>query len=41
MGPECDHVIIVEQKKENLQVLCKCRVVQFLSGSEMCDSLAI
>jgi hypothetical protein len=36
-GPEWDHVIIVEQKKENLQVQCKCLVVQTLISSEMCD----
>ena len=28
----------LEQKKENLQVQCKCRVVQILSGLEMCDN---
>ena len=36
-GLEWDHVIIVEQEKESLKVQCKCRVVQILSSSEMCD----
>jgi hypothetical protein len=40
-GPEWDHVIIVEQKKENLQVQCKCRVVQILSSLEMCDKFGL
>jgi hypothetical protein len=40
-GPEWDHVIIVKQKKEHLQVQCKCRVVQILSSSEMCDKFGI
>jgi hypothetical protein len=40
-GPDWDHVIIVEQKKENLQVQCKCRVVQILSSSEMCDKFGL
>ena len=34
-GPEWDHVSIVEQKKENLQVQHNCRVVQILSSSKM------
>jgi len=38
-GPEWDHVIIVEQKKENFQVQHKCRVVRILSSSEMCDKI--
>jgi len=36
-GPEWDHVIVVEQKKEDLKVQCKCRFVQILSSLEMCD----
>ena len=36
-GPNWDHVIIVEQKKEKLQVQCKCHVLQILRSSEMCD----
>ena len=40
-GPEWDLVIIVEQKKENLQVQCKYRVVQILSSSEMCDKFGL
>jgi hypothetical protein len=40
-GLEWDHVIIVEQKKENLQVQCKCRAVQILSSSEMCDMFGL
>ena len=34
---EWDHVIIVEQTKEKIKVQCKCRVVQILSSSVMCD----
>jgi hypothetical protein len=37
MGLEWDHVIIVEHKKEKPKVQCKCRVVQILGSSEMCD----
>jgi hypothetical protein len=37
--PEWDHVIIVEQEKENLKVQCKCRVI--LSSSEMCAKLGL
>jgi len=40
-GLEWDHVIIVEQKKENLQVQCKCCVVQILSSSEICDKFGL
>ena len=40
-GSEWDHAIIVEQKKENLQVQCKCCVVQILSSSEMCDKFGL
>ena len=40
-GPEWDHVIIVEQKKEKLEVQCKCRVLQILSSSEMCDKFGL
>ena len=38
-GLEWDHVIIVEQEKQSLKVQCKCRVVQILSSSEMCDEI--
>jgi hypothetical protein len=41
MEPEWDHVIIVEQKKENLQVQCKCRVAQIPSSSVMCDKFGL
>jgi hypothetical protein len=36
-GPEWEHVIIVEQKKENLKVQCRCCVVYMFSSSGMCD----
>ena len=39
--PEWDHVIIVEQEKENLKVQSKCHVIQILSSSEMCDKLGL
>jgi hypothetical protein len=40
-GPNWDHVIIVEQKKEKLKVHCKCRVVQILSSSDMRDMFGL
>jgi hypothetical protein len=40
-GPERGHVIIVEQKKENHQVQCKCCVVQIVSSSELCDKFGL
>jgi len=40
-GPEWDYVIIVEQNKKNLQVQCKCHVVQILSSSGMCDKFGL
>jgi hypothetical protein len=40
-GLEWDHVIIVEQKKENPSVQYKSRVKQILSNSKKCNSLAL
>ena len=34
-------MIIIEQKKENLKVQCKCSVVQVLSSSKMCVKFAL
>jgi hypothetical protein len=40
-GPEWDHVIIVEQKKEIPRVQCKFRVEQILSNSKCATRLAL